>query len=193
MPLNPSRARSWLGIAGAIAATAVVLRFATTDAAVSNGDTVGAMAQPFAAQPQPNAHQPPDGKDVYATTCAACHQLDGSGLTDVYPPLAESEWVTGDEERLIKVVLHGLTGEIEVGGELYSGAMPAWGPSLNDAQVAAVLTYVRKSWGNAAPAVTPATVARVRRATAARAVPWTAKDFPDRTPPPAELAHPGRG
>ena len=128
--------------------------------------------------------QPPDGKLVYATTCGACHQADGLGLPDVYPPLAESEWVTGDEDRLIRVVLQGLTGEIEVAGEPFSGAMPAWGPSLDDAQVAAVLTYIRQSWGNAAPAVTSATVARVRRATAARTTPWTAKELSARKPPP---------
>ena len=166
----------------AIAVTGVVLALAMAEGAVpmagEDGPATGATGAAG------NPMQPIDGKEVYATNCAACHQLDGSGLTDVYPPLAESEWVTGDEERLIKVVLHGLTGEIEVGGELYSGAMPAWGTSLNDAQVAAVLSYVRKSWGNAAPAVVPSTVARVRRATAARTAPWTAQELAAKPPPP---------
>jgi mono/diheme cytochrome c family protein len=128
--------------------------------------------------------QPPDGRQLYATTCSACHQLTGLGLPDVYPPLAGSEWVTGDEERLIRVVLHGLTGEIEVAGEMVSGAMPAWGESLDDAAMAAVLTYIRRTWNNAAPAVVPATVARVRRATVGRTSPWTAKELAVRTPPP---------
>jgi mono/diheme cytochrome c family protein len=128
--------------------------------------------------------QAPDGRQLYATTCSACHQLTGLGLPEVYPPLAGSEWVTGDEERLIRVVLHGLTGEIEVAGETVSGAMPAWGESLDDASVAAVLTYIRGTWSNAAPAITPATVARVRRATAGRTSPWTAKELAGRIPPP---------
>jgi mono/diheme cytochrome c family protein len=128
--------------------------------------------------------QPPDGKQIYATTCAACHQPNGTGLSDVYPPLAESEWVTGDEDRLIRVVLHGLTGEIEVAGETVSGAMPAWGAALDDAQIAAVLTYVRSSWGNGAPPVSAATVARTRLATAKRATPWTAGELSRRSPPP---------
>ena len=136
------------------------------------------------AEGHPRPYQPPDGRQLYATTCSACHQLTGLGLPDVYPPLAGSEWVTGDEERLIRVVLHGLTGEIEVAGETVSGAMPAWGESLDDASVAAVLTYIRSTWSNAAPVVTPATVARVRRATAGRTSPWTAKELAGRIPPP---------
>ena len=142
-----------------------------------------APAGSFTEQPA-TPSQPPDGRQLYATTCSACHQLTGLGLPDVYPPLAGSEWVTGDEERLIRVVLHGLTGEIEVAGETVSGAMPAWGESLDDASVAAVLTYIRTTWNNAASAVAPATVARVRRATAGRTSPWTAKELAARIPPP---------
>jgi mono/diheme cytochrome c family protein len=81
------------------------------------------------------------------------------------------------------VVLHGLTGEIEVAGETVSGAMPPWGATLDDAQTAAVLTYIRSSWGNKAPAVTAATVGRVRQATASRLTPWTAKELAGRIPP----------
>ena len=131
----------------------------------------------------PAAAQPPDGKQLYETTCSACHQSSGLGLSDVYPPLAESEWVTGDEGRLIRVVLQGLTGEIEVAGETVSGAMPGWGATLDDAQIAAILTYIRVSWGNKAPAVTAAAVGRVRRATAGRGAPWTAKELAGRIPP----------
>ena len=164
-----------------VATAAALLALGQVEAAVP---AHGEMAVATTVQNSPlNLPQPPDGKQVYATTCAACHQLDGTGLTDVYPPLAESEWVTGDEDRLIRIVLHGLTGEIEVGGEIFSGLMPAWGPSLDDAQVAAVLTYVRKSWGNAATPVVPATVARVRRATASRTTPWMAKELPAKPPP----------
>ena len=143
---------------------------------------VGAVLTVLAAL---GVHQPPNGKEVYATTCAACHQPTGAGLGDQYPPLAESEWVTGDEERLIRIVLHGLTGEIEVAGEPFSGAMPAWGPTLDDGQLAAVLTYVRSAWGNAAPGVTPASVKRVRAATVGRTSPWTAKELMSVRPPPA--------
>ena len=124
------------------------------------------------------AHAPAaDGKKVYSSTCAACHQPTGQGASGTYPPLAGSEIVTGDEAKLIRVVLHGLTGEIEVQGETFNGAMPAWGPTLKDDDIAAVLTYVRSAWGNKAAPVTPATVAQIRAATKARTSPWTAAEL----------------
>jgi len=114
------------------------------------------------------------GAQVYAMTCAACHQANGAGLAVQYPPLAFSEFVTGDEQRLIHIVLRGLTGEIEVEGELFKGEMPGWAPALNDVQVAAVLTYIRKSFGNTASAIAAPQVAAVRAATAQRTKPYTA-------------------
>jgi mono/diheme cytochrome c family protein len=121
--------------------------------------------------------QAPDGRKVYSATCAACHQPTGQGASGTYPPLAGSEIVTGDEAKLIRVVLHGLTGEIEVQGETFNGAMPAWGPTLKDDDIAAVLTYVRSAWGNKAAPVSAATVAQIRAATASRKTPWTAAEL----------------
>jgi len=127
-----------------------------------------------AAQPAP---QGPDGKVVYSTTCAACHQATGEGVEGTYPPLAGSEIVNGDEAKIVRIVLHGLTGPVEVAGETYSGMMPPWGGVLKDPELAAVLTYVRSAWGNKAAPVTPATVAAIRAATASRATPWTAAEL----------------
>jgi mono/diheme cytochrome c family protein len=121
--------------------------------------------------------QAPDGQKVYSSTCAACHQPTGQGAAGTYPPLAGSEIVAGDEAKLIRVVLHGLTGEIEVQGETFNGAMPAWGPTLKDDDIAAVLTYVRSAWGNKAAPVSAATVAQIRAATKARTAPWTAAEL----------------
>ena len=121
--------------------------------------------------------QAADGKKVYSATCAACHQATGEGAAGTYPPLAGSEYVTGEEGKLARVVLHGLAGEIEVQGETYNGAMPAWGAVLNDADIAAVLTYIRSAWGNKAAPVTAATVAQIRAATASRKTPWTAQEL----------------
>ncbi|MBC8087534.1 MAG: cytochrome c [Phycisphaerae bacterium] len=111
-------------------------------------------------------------------TCAACHQADGAGLGAQFPPLASSEYVTGDSQRLIHIVLRGLTGEIEVEGEMFKGEMPGWAPALNDAQVAAVLTYIRKSFGNNAPPVTAQQVEQVRTASALRSKPYTSAELP---------------
>ena len=121
--------------------------------------------------------QAPDGRKVYSSTCAACHQPTGQGASGTYPPLAGSEIVTGDEAKLIRVVLHGLTGEIEVQGETFNGAMPPWGPTLKDDDIAAVLTYVRSAWGNKAAPVTAAKVASIRAATSSRTAPWTAPEL----------------
>lgn len=100
-------------------------------------------------------------------SCGTCHQDDGNGLKGVYPPLTESEWVTGSKDRLIKLALHGLWGPIEVNGVKYSGQVPmtALGGTFNDKEMAAVLTYVRTSWGNEASLVTPKEVEKVRAAT----------------------------
>jgi mono/diheme cytochrome c family protein len=102
-----------------------------------------------------------------------CHQVDGAGKEGLYPPLASSEWVQGDENKLIRIILGGLTGPVEVAGETFNGAMPGWGPVLEDKDVAAVATYIRSSWGNKAGPITAAKVAAIRSATASRKVPWT--------------------
>jgi mono/diheme cytochrome c family protein len=128
-------------------------------------------------------HGPPihaqaaDGKQVYSTTCAACHQAAGEGVEGTYPPLAGSEWVNGDDAKVVRIVLNGVSGPLEVAGETYSGMMPAWGPVLKDDDIAAVLTYVRSSWGNKAQPITAATVAKIRAATASRSTPWTAAEL----------------
>ena len=121
--------------------------------------------------------QLPDGKQVYATTCAACHQATGEGVSGVFPPLAGSEWVTGDDAKLVRIVLHGVTGPIEVAGETFNGMMPGWGTTLKDPDIAAVLTYVRGTWGNKGTPITAASVAKIRAATSSRTTPWTAPEL----------------
>lgn len=107
------------------------------------------------------------GKEIYARDgyCNTCHQPNGRGLSaSGFPPLANTKWVTGNEERLIKVVLKGLLGPVEVNGKQYPGQVPMtpFEGLLNDEEVAAVLTYVRNSFGNQAPAVQPELVKKVR-------------------------------
>jgi mono/diheme cytochrome c family protein len=109
------------------------------------------------------------GKAIFAREgyCITCHQQDGKGLAaSGFPPLSGSEWVMGNEERLIKVVLKGMAGPIEVNGKKYPGQVPMtpFNGLLRDDEVAAVLTYVRNSFGNKAAAVTPEKVKAVREA-----------------------------
>jgi mono/diheme cytochrome c family protein len=117
------------------------------------------------------------GAAVFNGHCAACHQANGRGLPGVFPPLAGSEFANGDSARLVRLVLHGLTGPVTVAGATFNGAMPAWQDQLTDAQIAAVLTYVRSSFGNASPAVSAALVDSERKATAGRTTPWTVEEL----------------
>ena len=110
------------------------------------------------------------GKEIYARDgfCITCHQPDGKGLSaSGFPPISGTKWVTGSEDRLIKLVLKGLHGPIEVLGHKYGGQVPMtpFGGMLNDEEIAAVLTYVRNSFGNKASAVSPEKVEEVRAAT----------------------------
>lgn len=108
-----------------------------------------------------------DGKLVYASKCAACHQANGLGVSGVFPPLAGSEWVTGNEKVLSNLLLHGVVGEMEVKGTVYKGVMPGW-KSLSDDELAAVMNYIRSEWGNKAPEITPEIVKAQREATKSR-------------------------
>ncbi len=109
------------------------------------------------------------GAEVYGREghCITCHQADGAGLpAAMFPPLSQTEWVQGSEERLIKIALHGLLGPIEVNGKQYPGQVPMTAfKQLSDEEIAAVLTYVRNTFGNQSPMVTPAKVKQVREAT----------------------------
>ncbi|MCB9689933.1 MAG: cytochrome c [Alphaproteobacteria bacterium] len=103
-----------------------------------------------------------DGGAVFAARCAACHQADGNGLPGTFPPLAGSEWVVGAPERTAAIVLTGLTGAIEVKGTSYASVMPTFRDQLTDGEIAAVLSHVRGSFGNAATPVPETLVAGVR-------------------------------
>jgi len=112
------------------------------------------------------------GRTVYAT-CTTCHMANGQGVPGAFPPLAGSSIVTGPPEIPAAIILHGMMGPLTVKGVTYDGIMTPWGPMFNDVQVAAVLTYIRSQWGNAAPAVSPEVVAKVRAASAGRTTMWT--------------------
>lgn len=124
-----------------------------------------AQKKPAAKAPAKNAVGVPvallaSGKLVYTQYCLTCHMADGLGVDGMNPPLAKTDYVLGDKTRLTKVLLNGLQG-VEIGGEQYHGVMPAQ-ESLSDAQIAAVLTYVRNSFGNKASVVMVGEVKAVR-------------------------------
>ena len=111
------------------------------------------------------------GKEIYSREgfCGTCHQMNGEGLSaSQFPPLAGTEWVTGNEERLIKLTLNGMMGPMTLLGKDYPGQVPMtpFGGLLNDEEIASVLTYVRNAFGNEASPITPEQVMAVREATA---------------------------
>ncbi|HTI60792.1 c-type cytochrome [Mucilaginibacter sp.] len=100
---------------------------------------------------------------VYSTYCVACHQADGKGDGNRFPPLAQSEWVNYNTPRLIKVILNGLKGPVKVKGLSYNEVMPGHGSFLSDAQIAEVLTYIKSNFNNLPEIVTPEEVGAVRK------------------------------
>jgi mono/diheme cytochrome c family protein len=112
------------------------------------------------------------GKGIYEQVCLACHQQHGLGQPGLAPPLVGSEWVAGSEKRMIRIVLQGMRGKLKVKGEEYELDMPSLGV-LDDEQVAAVLTYVRREWGHSFPAVSPDAIKQARKETENREDAWT--------------------
>lgn len=143
----------------------------------TSNDTLGQSLRSVDAVLLATAQQ--DGEQIYNTRCMSCHQMEGRGVPGTFPPLTNTEWVTGDKGRLIRLLLHGVSGPMEVQGTTYSGTMPPWGGALDDEGIAAIATYIRTSWGNDASEVTADEVARVRAATEGRKKPWTAKELED--------------
>ncbi len=107
----------------------------------------------------PAAPSKPTGDVIYKRSCVSCHQSNGEGLPNVYPPLAKSDFIT-DKEKTIGQVIKGYTGEMVVNGKKYNSTMPA--QQLNDDEVAAVLTYVYSNFGNGGTSVTAGEVTAAR-------------------------------
>ena len=124
------------------------------------------------------------GAQVYQreSHCATCHLAHGQGSPNVYPPLVDSPWVNGSEERLIKMALHGVWGKMTVNGKTYDPSrgvppMTAFRSLLKDEELAAVLTFVRNTWGNKASPVSAASVKKVRKQTSDRSTFWKPEEL----------------
>lgn len=107
------------------------------------------------------------GREAFLIHCAPCHQTDGSGMERLAAPLRNSRWVLGREDLLARIVLNGLKGEL---------LMPSMG-TLDDQQLAAILTYIRRAWGHEAGPVSPETLERVRTESRGRQAPWTVNEL----------------
>nr|WP_321451104.1 cytochrome c [uncultured Carboxylicivirga sp.] len=101
------------------------------------------------------------GELTYKKHCMVCHQRDASGIPKMYPPLVDNKVVSGDKTELIKILLNGMSGEIEVNGEKYNGVMSGY-RNLSDNELASVLNYLRSGFKNDAEEITPAEVGALR-------------------------------
>jgi mono/diheme cytochrome c family protein len=121
------------------------------------------------ASPMRNADRP--GSILFRDYCAACHLDNGQGTSDT-PALAGSSWVTGPASRLIKIVLHGVRGPMQVSGATFDREMPGFAPVLSDAEVASLVSFVRGRFGASNGAVAPAEVSRIRAENSGRTEYW---------------------
>ena len=116
------------------------------------------------------------GKALYRVSCSACHQPNGQGSEGIAPPLAGTRWPDESEDRLARIVLHGLRGPITVAGKEYNLEMPAMG-FFDDQEIAAILTYIRTTWGKSSKPITENTIKRIRAQTHNRADSWTVEEL----------------
>lgn len=124
------------------------------------------------------------GKKKYELLCVTCHGPAGMGTPGLFPPLAKSEWVAGSEERMIRILLNGLSGPVTVDGKDFGATpgaapMPAIGPGgagWNDGDIAAVATYVRQAFGNSAPEISAEKVAEIRSKVGTRGA-WSSAEL----------------
>lgn len=120
-----------------------------------------------------------NGLEVYKLLCVACHFPHGKGVENIAPPLDGSDWVKGSRENLIRIVLHGMSGPVEVNGKKYPHPelMPGQAAVLGNGQIAQVLSFVRWVWGDRASAVSKTQVKAIRAATKDRTNPWTVEEL----------------
>lgn len=116
-----------------------------------------------------------NGENLYSQNCASCHGSNAQGIGNAFPPLVDSEWVTADKSVPIRILLHGLQGEIEVRGQTYQGIMPSFKARLSGAEIAAILSYLRKQSSKDIPNITQQNVINVANTYSSRTRPWTAE------------------
>jgi mono/diheme cytochrome c family protein len=116
------------------------------------------------------------GRSKFDAHCAGCHVIDA--VTSGYAPTLEgATWVTGPEGRIVRIVLHGVGGPIEVAGQTHDLSMPGFESILTDAEIAAVVSHVRSRFGGINTPVSAATVAQIREANQGRREYWTAAEL----------------
>ena len=105
-----------------------------------------------------------NASDIYKGHCEGCHKSQGQGHENLYPPISQSEVVNGKKDNLIKILLHGLRGEIKVKGKMYNQIMPSYS-FMNDQELAVLATYIKNNFGNSGGKISAEDVYKVRQST----------------------------
>lgn len=169
---------------GSSSSTTTTTTTTQSSPAASPAASAAALGKPNATSPMPKAKMTPKnpkmgkpesgmvamagsadiaaGAKVYSANCSSCHQANGKGQPGVFPPLAGNKVVTGPAADVISIVKNGKSGKITVNGSTYNGQMPSWKGTLSNKDIAAVVSYIRNSWGNKASTVTEAQVASAK-------------------------------
>ena len=113
-----------------------------------------------------------NGENLYSQNCASCHGSNAEGVSDVFPPLINSEWITGDKSVPIRILLHGMEGEINVQGQVYQGNMPSFKARLSAAEIAAILNYLREESEGSNANITQQDVIDIGKRYPNRTTPW---------------------
>lgn len=140
------------------------------------GDELIANLKPLS---KPEQARRESGHSYYTERCAICHGADGKGIGTIGPPLAESEWVTGPAERLLRIILHGLQGPITVKGATWNSVMPGHNnmPGFTDEVASGLLTHLHRAWGHQGRVINPEFVAEIRAQEAGRSDLWTLEEL----------------
>lgn len=140
------------------------------------GDDLPANATPLAPA---DAARKALGKNYYVQRCAICHGADGKGLGAMGPALAGSSWVTGPTERLARIVLHGVKGQIMVKGKMWNSVMPGHASidEFDDNTASGLMTYLHRAWGHSGRIVSPEFVTEIRQIETERSTQWTSDEL----------------
>lgn len=180
MTNNNARPSLIAPLGGAVVGLGVFLgvNFTTGHAIIPTVDSVTNISHGLSAPIRPASESvaAPAVGGAYQTVCVTCHQAEGQGIPGAFPPLAGSEWITGNPEIPMRIVLLGLTGEIEVKGVKFNAVMPP-PPGMTDAQIAEAITYARTHFGNHASEVTPAMVEELHKSLAGRTASMTVAEL----------------
>lgn len=146
---------------------------ATSQAANESVANTAPVAHNVAAPVAKKSKGKVDGKAIYSAKCSACHQATGKGLPGTFPQLENSEWVTTDNIDLpIQIIAKGLMGKITVAGSDYNGVMPAFGQSLSNEELGALVSYIRGAWSNSATEITAEDVEKSLAKHSEQSSPW---------------------